>query len=288
MKLKLKIISISAVLILIVSAWVVNIWAFLSYSIDDPVFLKAYLAYHTDENTEVEFYYITNSYDKNNWYEASFPEIDSDKFYTNTFEIQAIRNSSYKINKLVIRLNSVFLQNGVNSIVDKAAENPVYISKLRLSGKDNKTREYDLGRLCLYKEQQISGNALQFESGMSSSDSMGRSTARALDNIRLTAVESPLMDIVQEMFDVKINGTSVGDFTFPVDMATDDSIEVEYALKDVSKVPEYRFSRVFIPIRLSGVDSAGGRCEISSMVHCDQYYKLTAGDVRNFIREGWR
>ncbi|OPX44202.1 hypothetical protein CLHUN_20010 [Ruminiclostridium hungatei] len=286
MKLRLKIISIAAVLILIVSAWVVNIRAFLSYSIDDPVFLKAYLAYHTDENTEAEFYYITNSYDKNNWYEASFPEIDSDKFYTNTFEMQAIRNSSYKINKLVIRLNSVFLKNGAERLVDKAAEKPVYISKLMLTDKDNISREYDFGRLCMYREEQISNNALQFENGMSSSDSRGHSTARALDNIRLTAVESPFMDIVQEMFDVRINGTSISDFTFPIDMATDDSIEVEYALKDVSKVPGYQFSRVFIPIRLSGVDSAGGRCEMSNMVHCDQYYKLTAGDVRNFIREG--
>ncbi len=287
MKPGIKVISIAVVLILIVAAWVINIWAFLRYSIDDPVFLKAYLAYHTNENTQVEFYYITNSYDKN-WYAASFPEIASDKFYTNTSEMQAISNSSYKINKLVISLNSVFLKNGSERLVDKAAEKPVYISKIVLTDKDNISREYDFGRLCLYREEQLSNNALQFVNGMSSSDSRGRNTARAVDNIRLTAVESPLMDVVQEMFDVNINGMSISDFTLPADLAADDSIDVEYALKDVSKVPAYRFSRVFIPISLKGVDSSGCRCEMSNMVQCDQYYRLTAKDVRNFVREGRR
>ncbi len=288
MKPGIKIISIAVVLVLIVAAWVINIWAFLRYSIDEPIFLKAYLACHTDENSQVEFYYITNSYDKNNWHEASFPEIASDMFVTNTSEMQAISNSNYTINKLVINLNSVFLKNGAERLVDKAAEKPVYISKIVLTDKDNLSREYDFGQLCLYREEQLSKNALQFENGMSSSDSRGRSTARALDNIRLTAVESPLMDVVQEMFDIKINGRSISDFTLPADLAADGSIDVEYALKDVSKVPAYRFSRVFIPISLTGVDSAGGRCEMSNMVHCDQYYRLTAKDVRNFVREGRR
>lgn len=283
-----KVISIAVVLILIVAAWVINIGVFLRYSIDDPIFLKAYLACHTDENTQVEFYYITNSYDKNNWYEASFPEIASDKFYANTSEMQAISNSNYKINKLVINLNSVFLKNGAERLADNAAEKPVYISKIVLTDKDNLSREYDFGRLCLYREEQLSKNALQFENGMSSSNSRGRSTARALDNIRLTDVESPLMDVVQEMFDVKINGMSISDFALPADLAADDSIDVEYALKDVSKVPEYRFSRVFIPINVRGVDSSGGRCEMSNMVQCAQYYRLTAKDVRNLVREGRR
>lgn len=282
MKLKLKIII--PLVILIAISWIGNIYIYSRYTIDKPILIKSYLANEIQESG-FQLFYITSTNDKDFICQASFPELKTERFYVERNLFNTVNHSNYAINVITVDFKNVFTSGGKPLLESISKNKSVTLSKVSLITNSGKTYEYDLGRICLGNYSPIVDNSIKQDSGMSSGDKSS-TTFKTKQNVSITSIESPLKDIIPDIYDIQINGKKVDIAKYSGAFKGGQEIEVESEIKARKQMPsQYRFANVQIPITLTGLDSSGRACEARDYIGGQLFYNLTAKDIRNIIKE---
>lgn len=178
------------------------------------------------------------------------------------------------------------MENGKRFWEAFSSKNTINFTKTILTTISGKTREYDLGEICLFRDSEFGSNSIKNESSMTSSDNFTRTIFRPNSNIKLTAFESPLIQIIPYIFNFKINGIPVNVSSYSGDFKAGEEIDITYKIKEQKEIPaKYRFADCLIPYSLKGLDSSNKPCRLNDYIYSNVYYKFSARDIRKVIDE---
>lgn len=283
MKLNLKILV--PVIILIISAWVGNIYMFLDSSIIKPVLLKSYSAYPLVENNGFRLRYITNSYDKDRVIAVCFPDINSGSVYVNSYGEEPAADRNFKISTIEIKIEAIFFNNG-KRLLDSDIMKPIVLEKVQLITNSNKVYSYDLGEIQLYKENRIKNNAINSASSSSSSQGENISTYYSNSDITINKIYNPMPDLIPLVCDVEINGSALPNVMYPLNFKTGDEIKITFRFRPNNQISnEYRFADYFFPIIFEGNDVKGNPCQIYQHIYSQPYSNIGSSDIQRLIEE---
>jgi len=200
-------------LILIALSLILTIGTAVAFNLEDPVFLKMYIEQNVsnNENTDVidilELKYITNTSDSRKVIDIKFeeePNIEATVSYWHLGGGFSFFNNNNQIGDIYGRyvLHTIYLKMDLNNMDRELYEIELNNAKIRFD--DGSTQDADLGRIIIYKDKSKMGDLVTVSSSGSSD---GTSSSRKIvnTNIKLLHVTSPLLDELEDYFDLTID-----------------------------------------------------------------------------------
>lgn len=206
-------------IILIAIALVISMGTSFYLKLDKPVFLEAYRdidlpIYDTGYYGDVEFHlrYITNANDTRMVNHIELPEVANFRGYANEtggFMFNFFNNvNGQDIGQQVgpYSIRTVYVQLSAHDV--PVTDEEFHLTKARVYFNNGEEMDIDLGELVFYGYRH-SGGHLDFRSGSGSSDGTSSTHMKALKDITLINVESPLLSKFKYLVDLKINSTDI-------------------------------------------------------------------------------
>lgn len=207
-------------LILVASSLIFAIGFALVYRLDNPVFLKMYVEQYIQSNQNsvvvdnFRLSYITNISDKRKITDIYFeeePDIEVDVSYGfNHNGFSFFNNNSQNSQNGYIYgryvLKPLYVHMDLSKIQKEYEE--LELNNAKITFNDGSTIDVNLGRIILFKDVR-NGDDIKTVSTSSSNTGTSTFTARINKDIKLLSIESPLLEDLEDYFDI-----SVGDVDY--------------------------------------------------------------------------
>ncbi|RED64893.1 hypothetical protein [Cohnella lupini] len=278
----MKITVYVAVLALVIASWIGNIAYSRGSQLPEGQFLSHYIETDYAPSAVFDLLYVDNNKDKRKLIGIRIKELSAFRFYP----IAAHQE---------MRLQSIYVIRGY--FEEEAVEprttamEPLILHSITALYNDGTEREEEVGEIIVYRNvwpMSEKERPFLFSSGGSSSDNSGYGTIRIDKPIKLTSVNSRLLDRLGDrfQFDVKLasnRGTPQEiPLTLPAELKQGESLSVNYRfmIPDENKI-EMTAYRVML--REEFQESDGRRT--NHVLFADYTPYPTEADMRSFVRE---
>nr|WP_312576983.1 hypothetical protein [Sedimentibacter sp.] len=280
---KLKNISILKYgLVIVLICFIINIFVYMQFSVDEAVFLKHYYDIEIYDDTFMHINYITNSSDNREIKEIKFPQMPDNfaqvriDFLRNSFN-----NGYYRTKKFAHYNYNIFslIISAVNSNENDIAEGSVILDKAIIIYYNGDEQEVNIGKIILRKNSNRT-ESLTSTFVQSSSDNKATSVFISNDNFVITGINSGLDEEIKDIFKLSLNDKDTMQLNYPINVTSDDSLtfdsQFKFDLHDVRRYNVYEIQK-----KISLIDSEGNH-ENMRILNLD-YYPEDLFDKENDI-----
>lgn len=234
MNFKRKYILMGLVLLLI--AWIGNIFYHQNHILKEPILIKQYCDVN-QVKPSFYLYYIANINQENEIESISFPEIEPSYVHIERYAFND--NRFYKLNIIKVNINIDHKGNIPNGVKNKV------LTKARLNLRNRKIVDVNIGRIYLFSEDTGSGKLKS--SGLESrSQYTGSTTFSSPEDLKVYGVSTKFPEMMDGPLEIYINNAPLKDVKFPINVNKDGNIKVGYKLQfdkeDIRKYNAYDFS----------------------------------------------
>ncbi|MEG1254337.1 hypothetical protein [Clostridium sp.] len=218
-------------IIVIIGAWIFNVYKFSQVSLEEPVFLKHYI--DSTENT-VDLFYIDNALSNARYDHFTIPKMKSEENWLleedNSF-LWPDHQWPYKINKLTVNFSDVTVSTGedMEAILEKGQ---VHMSEICISPHKGSAFNVDVGDIYLRKSDTDENHFYEEVDEGSFHQHIGTKTYKANKDIEITGAQGGFLDYINENYYIYINNKDIAKKdTFPIKVESGKKIEIQYIAK---------------------------------------------------------
>jgi hypothetical protein len=218
-------------LLLLVLAWVGNIFYYNKHVLKETVFLKHY--YDLPASSRIELFYIQNINNKDEIINIEFPELGNGPVRFN----ESYKNSDHRY----YNLKSVIINLNVNNTTEVPEElKDKLITKAIVYFSRGKTLEVNLGKIYINRGIFYDRPSLTSLNSSSSSDGTGGTTFAADKNLKVIKVESSFPELLDNGLEVYINNQALKSVKLPLELKAGETLNVSRAFNfDIRDVRSY-------------------------------------------------
>jgi hypothetical protein len=206
-------------LVLLIIAWVGNIYYYENHKLKKPLFIKHYY----DIKNGMDFfrlYFIENINDKNEISYVSFPELEDG--YISADILNYNSDDRYYRMKII----QARIPRSSDGIVPEFLRNKT-ITKVRAYTMDGKTYDMDIGKI--YLDWDVPGeHSMESTSSGASNNNTGYTTFSSKSDIKIYDVTCKFPELLDGLVEISIKGTPLKDVRFPLELKKGDTITVDY------------------------------------------------------------
>jgi hypothetical protein len=249
-------------LVLLIAAWVGNVFYYQSHSLKQPIFLKHF--YEVKQGMEgFSLYYIDNINSEDNVNYIVFPEIGDD-YLSVTSSNYNDDNRYYRMKVVTIKMITDYARTVSDELKNKV------ITKATIGLNNGKKIDVDIGKIYLYNDQ-LDNRDLEFESSGGTSDNSGYTELSSLGSLSVYEINSKFPELVDDMLEIKVDETPLKDVKFPFDLKFGDWFKVSYKFnfkeKDLRRNNVYNFT-----LDVLTQNSSGEKGSNSIFVHYQPHF----------------
>lgn len=248
--------GLTAVLI----SFVISMFVYMQFRLDEAVFLKHYYDMEINSNTNMDIHVITNSIDTRRIDEIIFPQMPDGFAYVMIGNINfQFNNRYYRTEKFAhYSYNIISLElNPINLNTNEDGEETVVLDKAVIRYDNNDIQEVDIGKIVLRKNVRRT-ESLQSTLVSSSNDNTSTSVFISNDNFVINSIASYLDEEVKGILKLSLNGTDTDEIDYPIHVTSDDSLtfdsQFRFDMKDARRYNVYDVQK-----RISLTDSEGNQ-----------------------------
>lgn len=243
-------------LITVIIIYVVSLFVYMQFSIDEAVFLKHYYDMEINYNSSIDIHVITNSSDTRSINEIEFPQMPDDFVYVDMLNIinkyyRSEKFTHYNYNILSLELHPINFNQNDNK------EEIVILDKAIIKYNNGDEQEVNIGKIVLHKNSKHT-ESLTPTFTSSSNDNTSTSVFISNDNFVITSIASNIDEEIKDIFKLSLDGKDPNQLNYPIHITSDDSLTFDSQFKfdsqDMRKYNVYEIQK-----RISLIDSDGNQ-----------------------------
>lgn len=225
------------VLVMLVISWTGNIIYYNNHKLMEPLFLKHYYDIKTGM-PYFQLYYVNNIGSDGDVADITFPEIGLEHVSFDKTDM----NNDGKYYKMCMM--NVMINRGDAESIPENLKNKI-ITKAHIQLTNGDMMDVDLGKIYLYSGEPGRG-VLKVSRGMASNDNSGSTSFEIAKYTKINEVTSKFPELVSDIVEVDINGKSLKDISFPIELEMGSNLDVNYSFNfkkdDIRSNNVYNFS----------------------------------------------
>lgn len=233
MKIKGKYVLIG--LLILVLAWVGNIYYYQKHMIKEPIFIKQYCEISSDAK-HFDLYYIENINSKRKVQYVELPEFEPGNIISNIFNYDSDRQY---LNYKVIHVQ-------LPKIVDNKMQEQFHkkiITKVKVWYTNGESKEINIGKIYLYKDKEYKEIKLFSRSLISNNN--GTLTYKIGKAVKVIEIRSKFSDLLSDKIKISINDIPYEKIKLPLLVNKDKGLVLKYWFKfndnEIEKYSIYDF-----------------------------------------------
>lgn len=216
-------------LAIVVLCFFVNLLVYMSFSIEEAVFLKHYYDIELNNNTDIHIHFVTNSIDTRKIVKIKFPQMPDDFAHVDIIHVgNGLDPGHYWIKKFAHYSYHDFLLQlwEINSDESYIKEESVVLDKAVVIYSNGEEQEVNIGKIVLHKNVKQT-ESLTSTGGGSYSGNKSTATFISNDNFVINSITSELDEEIKDIFKLSLNGKNIEKLDFPIKVTSDDSLTFE-------------------------------------------------------------
>ncbi len=275
-------------LITVAICFLISLFVYMQFYIDEAVFLKHYYDIEINYNTNIDIHVITNSIDNRKINEIKFPQMPNDFAYVHIGNINyQFNNRYYRTEKFThYNYNIISLEfQPINSYEKDNNEERAVLEKAVIKYDNGDVQEVNIGKIVLHKNRKQT-ESLTSTYVSSSDDNSSTTVFIANDNLTINSITSNLDEEIKDIFNLSLNGKDIRQLNYPVHITSDDSLTLDsqfkFATQDMRKYNAYEIQK-----RIALTDSEGNQesMRILNLNYQPAHVFLREKDIIQYFKE---
>ena len=247
-------------LIAVVLCFIISLFVYMQFYIDEPVFLKHYYDMEINYSANMNIYFITNSFNTRKISEINFPQMPDGFAFINIINIGNGLYPGYYWTEKFAHYNYHnfnFEIRAINFNENDIKEESVVLDKAVIIYSNGEKQEVNIGKIVLHKNSKHS-ESLTSTFVKSSNDNTSTSVFISNDNFVINSISSNLDEEVKDILKLSLDGKDTNQLNYPIHITPDDSLTFDSQFKFDSQDMR-RYNVYDIQKKISLIDSEGNQ-----------------------------
>ena len=207
---------------------------------------------------------------------VTFPELDNLIIYAESDVNAGVRYDNYKLETIGWN-NMTLLQDQKQTLLKYIGKDP--ITNVVYNTDSGRNYKVDIGRVYLVEAIHDENNIVT--SSSSGSDNLGKGFSKLilLDDIKITSIESKVLDEVREFYNIYVNNKHIDEIEFPLEVKKNNGFEVRYS-------PKEKRAASFVCRLKVNLENNNEKSSINMPIEFNNYFGLNLEIIKSIKKGG--